>query len=52
MHIGIDARELLGYTTGIGRYLGNLCYKWAESARGKSRGTSRQKSVLAISMQK
>ena len=36
MHIGIDARELLGYTTGIGRYLGNLCYKWAESARGKS----------------
>ena len=36
MHIGIDARELLGYTTGIGRYLGNLCHKWAASSRGKS----------------
>ena len=36
MHIGIDARELLGYTTGIGRYLANLCQEWADSTRAKS----------------
>ena len=36
MQIGIDARELLGYTTGIGRYLANLCQEWADSTRAKS----------------
>jgi len=28
MHIGIDARELLGRRTGVGRYLAALCSAW------------------------
>ncbi len=28
MRIGIDARELLGRRTGVGRYLANLCAEW------------------------
>ena len=28
MHIGIDARELLGQRTGVGRYLADLCTEW------------------------
>ena len=28
MRIGIDGRELLGQTTGVGRYLANLCREW------------------------
>ena len=28
MHIGIDARELLGRRTGVGRYLADLCAVW------------------------
>ena len=28
MHIGIDARELVGQRTGVGRYLENLCVEW------------------------
>ena len=28
MHIGIDARELLGQRTGVGRYLAELCTEW------------------------
>ena len=28
MHIGVDARELLGQRTGVGRYLANLCSEW------------------------
>ena len=30
--IGIDARELIGATTGVGRYLGELLARWAQSA--------------------
>ena len=29
LRIGIDARELLGATTGVGRYLGELVTRWA-----------------------
>ena len=29
LQIGIDARELLGSTTGVGRYLGELVRRWA-----------------------
>ncbi len=29
LRIGIDARELLGETTGVGRYLGELVRRWA-----------------------
>jgi glycosyltransferase involved in cell wall biosynthesis len=29
MRIGIDARELCGHTTGVGRYLGGLLQQWA-----------------------
>lgn len=29
LRIGIDARELLGQTTGVGRYLGELLLRWA-----------------------
>lgn len=29
LRIGIDARELLGTTTGVGRYLGELLTRWA-----------------------
>ena len=28
MRIGIDARELIGHRTGVGRYLGDLCTQW------------------------
>ncbi len=28
MHVGIDARELLGRRTGVGRYLADLCREW------------------------
>ena len=28
MRIGIDARELLGNRTGVGRYLAALCAEW------------------------
>ncbi len=28
LRIGIDARELLGQTTGVGRYLGELLLRW------------------------
>lgn len=31
MRIGIDARELCGHTTGVGRYLGGLLAAWAAS---------------------
>jgi glycosyltransferase involved in cell wall biosynthesis len=31
MHIGIDARELLGQPTGVGRFLSELLRAWAES---------------------
>jgi glycosyltransferase involved in cell wall biosynthesis len=36
MRIGIDARELCGHPTGVGRYLGGLIQEWAsdESAHG------------------
>jgi glycosyltransferase involved in cell wall biosynthesis len=30
MRIGIDARELLGRRTGVGRYLANLCAVWRQ----------------------
>ena len=29
LRIGVDARELLGATTGVGRYLGELLVRWA-----------------------
>jgi glycosyltransferase involved in cell wall biosynthesis len=29
MRIGIDARELCGHATGVGRYLGGLLHEWA-----------------------
>ena len=28
MRIGVDARELVGYATGVGRYLGGLLREW------------------------
>ena len=38
MRIGIDARELLGHSTGVGRYLAQLCQAWAlESAAAPHR---------------
>lgn len=30
MKIGIDGRELLGQTTGVGRYLASLCREWTQ----------------------
>ena len=33
--IGIDARELLGETTGVGRYLGELLRRWVVDRRGE-----------------
>jgi glycosyltransferase involved in cell wall biosynthesis len=36
MRIGIDARELCGRATGVGRYLGGLLQEWA--ADGRARG--------------
>jgi glycosyltransferase involved in cell wall biosynthesis len=35
--IGVDARELLGATTGVGRYLGELLRRWADRPDGSSR---------------
>jgi glycosyltransferase involved in cell wall biosynthesis len=35
MRIGIDARELSGRTTGVGRYLGGLLREWAADARAR-----------------
>lgn len=35
--IGIDARELLGSTTGVGRYLGELLRRWADRDDAASR---------------
>lgn len=32
MRIGIDARELVGHATGVGRYLGGLLDQWARTA--------------------
>ena len=36
MRIGIDARELTGRTTGVGRYLGGLLREWAVDARSRA----------------
>ena len=36
IRIGVDARELLGDTTGVGRYLGELLRRW--TARGDAAG--------------
>jgi glycosyltransferase involved in cell wall biosynthesis len=36
MQIGIDARELLGRPTGVGRYLAELLQRWAEDSRAAS----------------
>ena len=36
MRIGIDARELAGRTTGVGRYLAGLLREWAGSERARS----------------
>ncbi len=36
MRIGIDARELAGQPTGVGRYLGGLLREWARE--GHARG--------------
>ena len=35
--IGIDARELLGETTGVGRYLGELLRRWTARTDGAAR---------------
>ena len=36
MRIGIDARELLGRTTGVGSYLGGLLREWETDARARA----------------
>ena len=36
MRIGIDARELGGRATGVGRYLGGLLREWAADARSRA----------------
>ena len=36
MRIGIDARELCGRSTGVGRYLGGLLRAWASDARTRA----------------
>ena len=33
MRIGIDARELFGQTTGVGRYLTNLLMEWSDQCK-------------------
>ena len=38
--IGIDARELLGDATGVGRYLGELLRRWSRARRGRRGGSS------------
>lgn len=37
LRIGVDARELLGDTTGVGRYLGELMRRWTARADGTQR---------------
>lgn len=37
LRIGIDARELLGDRTGVGRYLGELLRRWTDGADGAER---------------
>ncbi|HZB26866.1 MAG TPA: glycosyltransferase family 1 protein [Vicinamibacterales bacterium] len=37
LRIGVDARELLGATTGVGRYLGELLRRWTERDDWRSR---------------
>jgi glycosyltransferase involved in cell wall biosynthesis len=37
LRIGVDARELLGDVTGVGRYLGELLRRWVARADAKSR---------------
>ncbi|CAN5867059.1 glycosyltransferase family 1 protein [soil metagenome] len=37
LRIGVDARELLGETTGVGRYLGELLLRWTARADASSR---------------
>ncbi len=37
LRIGVDARELLGDTTGVGRYLGELIRRWTARADAGSR---------------
>lgn len=36
MRIGIDARELCGHSTGVGRYLGGLLREWSVDERARS----------------
>jgi len=36
MRIGIDARELCGRSTGVGRYLGGLLHMWAAGERARA----------------
>src|SRR4051812_23162798 len=36
MRIGIDARELSGRATGVGRYLGGLIREWATDSRARA----------------
>jgi glycosyltransferase involved in cell wall biosynthesis len=35
MRIGIDARELCGHSTGVGRYLGGLLAQWSSEGRAR-----------------
>lgn len=35
MRIGVDARELTGHTTGVGRYLGGLLREWSAASAAK-----------------
>lgn len=37
VRIGVDARELLGHATGVGRYLGELLRRWAVRADAPTR---------------
>ena len=37
LRIGVDARELLGDTTGVGRYLGELLRRWASRTDASTR---------------
>src|SRR5580765_5775042 len=36
MRIGIDAREVCGRATGVGRYLGGLLREWSDDARARA----------------
>jgi hypothetical protein len=44
MRIGIDARELCGRPTGVGRYLSGLLADQAEQARLRAAGLERARS--------